>query len=65
IESRVNGDKYVFFDDVSSSLKMAKDAQIKYYDGSELDEDEIKTTDKVDLWTNASGQVYVIVVAKR
>ncbi|MDF2681725.1 MAG: S-layer protein [Brevibacillus sp.] len=65
IESRVNGDQYVFYDDVSSSLKMAKDAQIKYYDGSDLDEDEIKTTDKVDLWTNADGQVYVIVVAKR
>ncbi|QRG69676.1 S-layer homology domain-containing protein [Brevibacillus choshinensis] len=65
IESRVNGDKYVFFDDVSSSLKLAKDAQIKYYDGSELDEDELETSDKIDLWTNGNGLVYVIVVAKR
>jgi hypothetical protein len=65
IESRVNGDKYVFFTNVSSSLKLTEDAQIKYYDGSELDEEDIKTTDKIDLWTNENGQVYVIVVAER
>lgn len=65
IESRVNGDKYVFFSDVSTSLKLAEEAKVKYYDGSDLDEDEVKTTDNIDLWTNEAGQVYVIVVAKR
>lgn len=65
IESRVNGDKYVFFTDDSTSLKLAKDAKVRYYDGTEMDESKVKTTDKIDLWTNADGQVYVIVVAKR
>lgn len=65
IESRVNGDKYVFFTNDSTSLKLAKNAKVKYYDGSDLDADDLKTTDKVDLWTKADGQVYVIVVNKR
>jgi hypothetical protein len=65
IESRVNGDKYVFFTNVSTSLKLTNDAKVKYYDGSDLDADDVKTTDKVDLWTNQDGQVYLIVVAKR
>ncbi|MFY0544507.1 S-layer homology domain-containing protein [Brevibacillus sp. H7] len=65
IESRVNGDKYVFFTNVSTSLKLAKDAKVKYYDGSDMDEDDVKTTDEVDLWTNEDGLVYLIVVAKR
>ncbi|CFJ17104.1 Hexagonal wall protein [Mycobacterium tuberculosis] len=65
IESRVNGDKYVYFDDVSTSLKMAGNAKVKYYDGSDMKESDVKKTDKVDLWTKADGQVYVIVVLKR
>jgi hypothetical protein len=65
IESRVNGDKYVFFSDVSTSLKLAEDAKVKYYDGTDLDEGDVKTTDNIDLWTNEADQVYVIVVAKR
>ncbi|MCM3081020.1 S-layer homology domain-containing protein [Brevibacillus invocatus] len=65
IESRVNGDKYVYFDDVSTSLKMAENAKVKYYDGSDMKESDVKKTDKVDLWTKADGQVYVIVVLKR
>lgn len=65
IESRVNGDKYVFFEDVSTSLKLAEDAKVKYYDGSDMDEDDLKKTDKIDLWTKADGQVYAIVVLKR
>lgn len=62
IETRVNGDRYVFYGDVSTSLKMTKDAEIKDEDGSDLDADDLKKTDKVDLWTDANGQVYVIVV---
>ncbi|MCC0566888.1 MULTISPECIES: S-layer homology domain-containing protein [Brevibacillus] len=65
IEARVNGDKYVFFNNVSTSIKLSKDAKVKYYDGSDMDEDEVKSSDKVDLWTNADGQVYLIVVNKR
>ncbi|MEJ8545076.1 S-layer homology domain-containing protein [Brevibacillus borstelensis] len=65
IESRVNGDKYVFFSNVSTSIKLAKDAKVKYYDGSDMDENKVKSTDKVDLWTNADGEVYLIVVNKR
>lgn len=65
IESRVNGDKYVYFDDVSTSLKMAENAKVKYYDGSDMKESDVKKTDKVDLWTKADGQVYVIVVLKQ
>jgi S-layer homology domain len=64
IESRVNGDKYVFFDDESTSLKMAEDAKVKNYDGDDLKESELKKTDKVDLWTK-DGQVYLIVKTKR
>lgn len=65
IESRVNGDKYVFYADDSTSLKLTKDAKAKYYDGSNMSLDNIKSTDKVDLWVNDAGQVYVIVVLKR
>ncbi|WP_039071431.1 S-layer homology domain-containing protein [Brevibacillus sp. FSL K6-6036] len=65
IEARVNGDKYVFFNNVSTSIKLSKDAKVKYYDGSDMDEDEVKSSDKVDLWTNADGHVYLIVVNKR
>ncbi len=65
IESRVNGDKYVFFTDVSTSLKLAKDAKVKYYNGSNMDADDVKSTDKMDLWTNEDGLVYLIVVEKR
>lgn len=65
IEARVNGDKYVFFNNVSTSIKLSKDAKVKYYDGSDMDEEEVKSSDKVDLWTNADGQVYLIVVNKR
>jgi gamma-glutamylcyclotransferase (GGCT)/AIG2-like uncharacterized protein YtfP len=65
IESRVNGDKYVYFDDVSTGMKMAENAKVKYYDGSDMKESDVKKTDKVDLWTKADGQVYVIVVLKR
>ncbi|USG63317.1 S-layer homology domain-containing protein [Brevibacillus ruminantium] len=64
-ETRVNGDKYVFFSNVSTSLKLTKDAQIKYYDGSDLKDSAVKTTDDIDLWVNADGQVYLIVVNKR
>lgn len=65
IESRVNGDRYVFYTNVSTSLKLTKDAKIKYYDGSEMEESQLKSTDEIDLWTNADGQVYLIVVNKR
>ncbi|MFI8716045.1 S-layer homology domain-containing protein [Brevibacillus brevis] len=65
IESRVNKDKYVFFDDVSTSLKLTEDAKIKYYNGKDMKESELSSKDKVDLWTNDQGLVYAIVVAKR
>ncbi len=65
IEARVNGDKYVYYNDVSTSLKLAKDAKVRYYDGSKMSEDDVKSTDKVDLWTNGDGLVYLIVVVKR
>ncbi|MGG1660313.1 S-layer homology domain-containing protein [Brevibacillus sp. NRS-1366] len=65
IESRVNGDKYIFYADDTTSLKLTKDAKVKYYDGSAMDTKDIKSTDKVDLWTNDEGQVYVVVVVKR
>ncbi len=65
IESRVNGDKYVYFTNTSTSLKLAAEAKVKYYNGTNMDEDDVRNTDNVDLWTNASGEVYLIVVAKR
>ncbi|MGE5702595.1 MAG: S-layer homology domain-containing protein [Clostridia bacterium] len=65
IESRVNGDRYVYYTDESTNLKLTKDAKVLYYDGSEMDETDVKKTDRIDLWTNDEGKVYVIVVAKR
>lgn len=65
IESRVNGDKYVYFEDVSTSLKLAEDVKVKYYNGSDLGVDDLKKTDKIDIWTKSDGLVYAIVVLKR
>lgn len=65
IESRVNGDKYVFYTNTSTSLKLDANAKVKYYDGSNLTEKDVTSKDHVDLWTNDEGNVYLIVVAKR
>lgn len=62
IETRVNGDQFVYFNNVNTSLKLTKDYVVKALDGSELDADDIQDTDKVELWTNANNEVYLIVV---
>ncbi|WP_246009397.1 S-layer homology domain-containing protein [Brevibacillus fluminis] len=65
IESRVNGDKYVFYNNTSTSLKLDPNAKVKYYNGSDLPEKDVTSTDHVNLWTNDEGNVYLIVVTKR
>lgn len=65
IETRVNGEQYLFYNDLSTSLKLAKNYKVKYYDGSEMASDKIKDTDEITIWTNQDNQVYLIVVSKR
>jgi len=65
IETRISGEKYVFFTNLSTSLKLATNAKVKYYDGSDMEFNEIKNTDEVDLWINNETDVYLIVVNKR
>lgn len=62
IETRVTGDQFVYFTNVSTSLKLTKDYVVKNLDGSTIDADDIQDTDKVELWTNANNEVYLIVV---
>lgn len=65
IETRVNGDRYVFYNNVSTSYKLTKDAVVKSHDGSAMSTSDLKTTDKVELWKNADNEVYLIVVEKK
>jgi hypothetical protein len=66
IETSINGDKYVYHTntDASNKLPLAKDFAVKYFDGSNMSVNDIKSTDKVVLWGNGK-EVYLIVVNKR
>lgn len=65
IETAISGEKKVYHTDMKTSLPLASDAVVRYYDGVDMDTDDIRTTDKVELWTNSENQVYLIVVEKR
>ncbi len=62
LESRVNGDKYVFYNDADTFVKMTKTAEIKDEDGKALDADDLSENDLIDIYTNEADQAYLIVV---
>ncbi|WP_139488266.1 S-layer homology domain-containing protein [Brevibacillus dissolubilis] len=64
IETRVNGDKFLFHTDLGTSVKLAKDFTVKYFDGSDLGASDVKTTDKITVWAKGD-EAYLIVVAER
>ncbi|WP_134685125.1 S-layer homology domain-containing protein [Brevibacillus migulae] len=62
LESRVNGDQYVFFNDTETNVKLAKNAQFMDEEGSAVDADDLQENDVIDIYTNDADQAYLIVV---
>ncbi len=64
IVTLIDGTKEVYYTDNTTHASLTSDFVVKYYDGSNMTAADIKTTDKVDLYT-ISGDVYLIVVHQR
>jgi hypothetical protein len=65
ITTLIDGSKEVYFTNNTTKLALTSDFAVKYYNGSDMKASNIQTTDKVDLYTNVDGNVYLIVVEQR
>jgi len=62
LESRVNGDQYLFFNDTDTNVKLTKTVLFKDEEGNTVDAEDLKENDVIDIYTNNADQAYLIVV---